>query len=52
MQDVYELDGQPVPRVFLSAQQGDGLVLLRALLANMLQQGQAPEMVDAFPCEP
>jgi GTP-binding protein HflX len=33
-QDVFELDGQPTPRLFLSAQQGDGLTQLRQMLVD------------------
>ena len=31
LQDQYEMDGQAVPRVFLSAQSGKGLDLLRSI---------------------
>ncbi len=31
--DIYDLDGQPVPRVFVSAQTGAGLARLRAMLS-------------------
>ncbi len=34
VQDSYELDGQPVPRVFVSARDGEGLPALRQLLAQ------------------
>ena len=33
MQDQYELDGEAVPRVFLSARSGEGLALLRTALS-------------------
>jgi len=33
-QDMFELDGQPTPRLFLSAQQGDGLAQLRQMLVD------------------
>ena len=36
LQDHYELDGVSVPRVFVSARQGDGLAQLRQLLAVRL----------------
>jgi len=36
LQDSYDLHGQPTPRVFLSAQQGDGLPLLRQLLSERI----------------
>ena len=37
MQDVYELDGAPVPRIFLSAQSGKGLALLRSALSDRVK---------------
>jgi GTP-binding protein HflX len=48
--DIYDLDGQETPRVFLSAQSGDGLGALRQLLANQVQSVQnAPELPPHFP---
>lgn len=35
MEDVYEVDGVQVPRVFVSARSGDGLPLLRSRLAQL-----------------
>ncbi|MEO5796038.1 MAG: GTPase HflX [Rhodoferax sp.] len=35
LQDVFEVDGQPVPRIFLSAQSGEGLPALRLKLAEL-----------------
>jgi len=37
MQDQYELDGEPVPRVFLSARSGEGLALLRTSLSDIVK---------------
>jgi GTP-binding protein HflX len=37
MQDQYELDGNPVPRVFLSAQSGLGLSVLRTVLSDIVK---------------
>jgi GTP-binding protein HflX len=37
MQDQYELDGDPVPRVFLSARSGEGLALLRSALSDIVK---------------
>jgi GTP-binding protein HflX len=37
MQDQYELDGEPVPRVFLSARSGEGLALLRSALSDIVK---------------
>jgi GTP-binding protein HflX len=36
LQDQYEMDGQPVPRVFLSAQSGKGLDVLRSALSEIV----------------
>ncbi|SDP81446.1 GTP-binding protein HflX [Rhodoferax sp. OV413] len=35
LQDMFEVDGQPVPRIFLSAQTGEGLPALRQKLAEL-----------------
>jgi GTP-binding protein HflX len=37
MQDQFELDGHPVPRVFLSAQSGLGLSVLRTVLSDLVK---------------
>jgi GTPase len=37
LQDVFEVEGVPVPRVFVSARTGEGLPALRALLARTVQ---------------
>ena len=39
--DVYEVDGQPVPRVFVSARTGQGLDRLRQALAQTVQAREA-----------
>ncbi len=39
--DVYEVDGQPVPRVFVSARTGQGLDRLRLALAQTVQAREA-----------
>ena len=36
--DVYEVDGTPVPRVFVSARTGQGLDLLRSELAQIVRE--------------
>jgi len=41
-QDLFDLDGQPTPRIFLSAQQGDGLAQLRQLLVDKLMAAKPP----------
>lgn len=54
VQDSYELDGQPVPRVFVSARDGEGLPALRQLLAQRVMAAgsrdtEAAEMAADFP---
>jgi len=54
LQDVYELDGAAVPRVFVSARGGEGLAELRQLLAQRVIASaatvpQEAEMVPDFP---
>ena len=54
LQDSYELDGQPAPRVFVSARTGEGLAELRQLLAQRVTQAasgdaEAAEMGSDFP---
>ena len=44
VQDVYELDGRQVPRIFASARQGDGLAALREQLASMVQAASQDAM--------
>ena len=49
MQDMYDLEGDPVPRLFVSSQSGEGMQLLRSLVARkMLVAGlePAPSSVD------
>ena len=49
LQDVMDVDGQPLGRVFVSAQTGEGLALLRAELARRaLQAGAAAGDKPAF----
>ena len=50
LQDMYELDGMPVPRVFVSARSGQGLAQLRQMLADRVLQVReeaASEEVEA-----
>ena len=54
LQDSYQLDGQPVPRVFVSARGGEGLAVLRELLAQRVTQAasgdtEATESGPDFP---
>ena len=48
LQDTYELDGVAVPRVFVSARNGEGLGALRQLLAQrvILAAAPAPEVAE------
>lgn len=43
-QDTYELDGTPVPRIFVSARTGEGLAQLRAQLAATCMPARADGM--------
>jgi len=49
LQDVIELDGAPVTRVFTSARTGEGLPLLRAELARRAQAHATPGAEMALP---
>jgi GTPase len=54
VQDSYELDGLAVPRVFVSARDGEGLPALRKLLAQRIkdpseEESRSPEMGADFP---
>ncbi len=48
VQDSYELDGQAVPRIFVSARDGEGLAALRQLLAQRViaSTAAAPEEAE------
>ena len=49
VQDVYELAGVPTPRIFLSAQTGDGVAVLRQMLVDKIQAPQeTPEDSSDF----
>jgi GTPase len=52
LSDQMELDGQTVPRIYVSAKTGEGLPALRAVLAAQVLSaagGQGPESLGAFP---
>jgi GTPase len=52
LSDQMELDGQTVPRIYVSAKTGEGLPALRAVLAAQVLSsagGQGPESPGAFP---
>ncbi len=44
LQDLFDLNGVPTPRIFLSAQSGEGLADLRAELARTVKAGNPPPM--------
>jgi GTP-binding protein HflX len=46
LQDSYELDGQPVPRVFVSAKSGKGLDVLRTALSAIVTTALPPAVVE------
>jgi GTP-binding protein HflX len=46
VQDVYDLAGVPTPRIFLSAQTGDGVPALRQMLVDKIQ---TPEAAPVLP---
>lgn len=45
LQDIYDLAGVPTPRVFLSAQTGDGVPLLRQILVEKIQGSSSAEVL-------
>lgn len=47
-QDFYEVDGQPVPRIFVSARTGQGLDLLRHALARTVRERMPQSEVPEF----
>ncbi len=49
LQDTMEVDGQQVPRIFVSAQKGTGLSALRLQLAEMAKAAlnESPEIIEA-----
>lgn len=49
LQDSYELDGKPTPRLFLSAQSGEGVAELRQLLTESVMAKQPAPVVTDFP---
>lgn len=50
MQDLYDLNGQAVPRIFLSAQSGQGLAGLRSALSGIVKA--AEPLAEAEPVDP
>lgn len=50
LQDLFDLNGVPTPRIFLSAKGGEGLADLRAELARTVKAGNLPPMdLEAAP---
>ena len=49
VQDQYEVDGLPLPRVFLSAQTGKGLSTLREMLANEVMKTSPADLPATDP---
>jgi GTP-binding protein HflX len=50
LQDSFELDGVTVPRIFLSAQTGEGVPELRALLGQRVAQAASVQTAADAPC--
>ncbi len=46
LEDSYELDGQPVPRVFVSAKSGKGLDVLRTALSGIVTTALPPVVAE------
>ncbi|WP_241839207.1 GTPase HflX [Rhodoferax antarcticus] len=49
LQDSYELDGKQIPRIFLSAQDGEGIAWLRQLLAQTVVARRPAVTAPDFP---
>lgn len=47
LQDMYELDGRKVPRIFVSARKGDGIAALREQLAQIVAAAAPPGITPA-----
>ena len=48
LEDMFELDGVPTPRVFVSARGGEGLQNLRSLLARQVNAAEIPDAAGAL----
>ena len=46
LQDMYELDGRKVPRIFVSARQGEGVAALREQLAQVVASAASPNSMS------
>jgi GTP-binding protein HflX len=51
LQDSYELDGKPTPRLFLSAQDGEGVAGLRQLLTEAVLAKRSVTVAPDFPLD-
>lgn len=51
LQDEYEWDGQPVPRLFLSARTGEGLPALRQLLTQSVLAAKGADKIPDIPAD-
>lgn len=52
LEDQYEMDGQPLPRIFVSARSGEGLESLRRLLSSRVMavhEAKTPDSSDELP---
>ena len=48
LEDIFDLDGIPTPRIFLSAINGDGLQMLRLQLAKIVSMGVGPPKTGEY----
>jgi len=46
LQDMYALDGRKVPRIFVSARQGEGVAALREQLAQVVASAASPNSMS------
>ena len=48
LQDMYALDGRKVPRIFVSARQGEGVAALREQLAQVVASAASPNSMSPY----
>ncbi|MBS7780590.1 GTPase HflX [Acidovorax sp. CCYZU-2555] len=51
LQDTYEWDGQPVPRLFVSARSGEGLPALRQSLTESVLAAKGADKIPDYPAD-
>ncbi|MEG1454563.1 MAG: GTPase HflX, partial [Comamonas sp.] len=51
LQDTYEWDGQPVPRLFVSARAGEGLPALRQSLTESVLAAKGADKIPDNPAD-